>query len=325
MILGYKAVVLPVIFASYKEHKMIDHKITIVPTTNEAIIKFESTNFLVNGTSHEFKNIDEAKPSPLVQQLFYLPFVKTVYLAQNFIAIERFDIVEWSDVQNEVAEQIEKYLNSGAKLITEETTTKKVPVTVYAEATPNPNSMKFVANKKLTVESKEFKSINDTEADTLSRQLYQFPFIKELYVSENYISVQKHDIVTWEEVSNEVRSFIREALQSGTEIGVSKNESEGIELSKTAEPLDLPRFENLDDVSKKIVEILDEYIKPAVASDGGNIVFKHYEESNGSVHVILQGACSGCPSSTMTLKNGIETMLKEMIPGKIQQVVAING
>ncbi len=304
---------------------MKEHQITIVPTTNEAIIKFESNHFLVNGTSYEFKNIDEAKPSSLAQQLFHLPFVKTVYLAQNFIAIERYDIVAWSDVQTEVGEQIEDYLNSGAPLLVEEKTGKKVPITIYAESTPNPNSMKFVANKKLTVDSKEFKSINDTEPDTLSRQLYQFPFIKELYVSENYISVQKHDIVSWEEVSNEVRSFIRERLQNGIEIGNSKNAGEGIELNKNAEPLDLPKFENLDDVSKKVVEILDEYIKPAVASDGGNIVFKHYDESTGDVHVILQGACSGCPSSTMTLKNGIETMLKEMIPGKIQQVVAING
>jgi Fe-S cluster biogenesis protein NfuA len=304
---------------------MKEHKITIIPTSNPSIIKFESNHFLVNGSSYEFKNIDEAKPSALAQQLFYLPFVKTIYLAQNFIAIERFDIINWEDVQEEVSEQIENYLNSDAQLIIEDEAPKKVPVTVYAEATPNPNSMKFVANKKLTVENTEFKSINDTEAGTLARELYQFPFIKELYVSENYISVQKHDIVTWEEVSNEVRSFIREGIQNGLVVGDSKNVNKGIELSKNAAPLDLPRFENLDNISKKVVEILDEYIKPAVASDGGNIVFKHYDESTGSVHVILQGACSGCPSSTMTLKNGIETMLKEMIPGKIQQVVAING
>jgi Fe-S cluster biogenesis protein NfuA len=304
---------------------MKEHKITIIPTSNPSIIKFESNHFLVNGSSYEFKNIDEAKPSALAQQLFYLPFVKTIYLAQNFIAIERFDIINWEDVQEEVSEQIENYLNSDAQLIIEDEAPKKVPVTVYAEATPNPNSMKFVANKKLTVENTEFKSINDTEAGTLARELYQFPFIKELYVSENYISVQKHDIVTWEEVSNEVRSFIREGIQNGLVVGDSKNVNKGIELSKNAAPLDLHRFENLDNISKKVVEILDEYIKPAVASDGGNIVFKHYDESTGSVHVILQGACSGCPSSTMTLKNGIETMLKEMIPGKIQQVVAING
>lgn len=314
------------IFAYTNEKSMSDHNISIIPTTNKAIIKFESSQFLVKGSSYEFKNIDEAKPSKLAQELFYLPFVKTIYIAQNFIAIERYDIVEWQDVQDEVAQQISNYLNSGSPVITEGSSEgKKVPVTVYAEATPNPNNMKFVANKKLTVLSKEFKTIGDTEDGTLARKLYEFPFIKEIFIDENYISVQKHNIVEWSEVSNEIRSFIREGLQNGLEIGDSKSDTGGIELNKSAEPVHLPTFENLDDISKKIVEILDEYIKPAVASDGGNIVFKNYEESSGDVHVILQGACSGCPSSTMTLKNGIETMLKDMIPGKINQVVAING
>lgn len=303
---------------------MKKHEITIIPTSNEAIIKFESNHFLVKNHSYEFKNIDEAKPSPLAQQLFYLPFVKTVYLAQNFIAIERYDIVSWDDVKTEVADQIATYLNSGEELVKTDDAKKKVPVTVYAEATPNPNAMKFVANKKLTVNSKEFKSINDTETDTLPRSLYSFPFIKEIYVDENYISIQKHDVVSWDEVTHEVRSFIREALENGATIGESKLESAAI-VKEKGETVDLPKFENLDDVSKKIVEILDEYIKPAVASDGGNIVFEGYEESNGEVRVILQGACSGCPSSTMTLRNGIETMLKDMIPGKIDRVVALNG
>ena len=303
---------------------MKKHEITIIPTSNEAIIKFESNHFLVKNHSYEFKNIDEAKPSPLAQQLFYLPFVKTVYLAQNFIAIERYDIVSWDDVKTEVADQIATYLNSGDELVKTDDAKKKVPVTVYAEATPNPNAMKFVANKKLTVNSKEFKSINDTETDTLPRSLYSFPFIKEIYVDENYISIQKHDVVSWDEVTHEVRSFIREALENGATIGESKLESAAI-VKEKGETVDLPKFENLDDVSKKIVEILDEYIKPAVASDGGNIVFEGYEESNGEVRVILQGACSGCPSSTMTLRNGIETMLKDMIPGKIDRVVALNG
>lgn len=303
---------------------MEKHQINIIPTSNEAIIKFESNHFLVKNHSYEFKNIDEAKPSPLAQQLFYLPFVKTVYIAQNFVAIERYDIVSWEDVQAEVSEQIEEYLNSGEVLVKTKEENKKVPVTVYAEATPNPNAMKFVANKKLTVNSKEFKSINDTEAGTLSRDLYTFPFIKELYVDENYISIQKHDVISWDEVTHEVRSFIRENLESGKAIGETKYESTAI-VKEKGESVDLPKFENLDDISKKIVEILDEYIKPAVASDGGNIVFEGYEENTGEVRVILQGACSGCPSSTMTLRNGIETMLKDMIPGKIDRVVALNG
>jgi Fe-S cluster biogenesis protein NfuA len=302
---------------------MSTHTIKVVPTTNESILKFESSEFLVRNHSYEFKNIDEAKPSLLAQQLFYLPFVKTVYIAQNFIAIERYDIIEWTDVQEEVAIQIEEYLNSDQPLLTDEKEVKKTPVTVYAEATPNPAVMKYVANKKLVVNSQEFKTIEDTEADSLSRELYQFPFVKEIYVDENYISVHKHDIVEWQEVTNQLRSFIKEGIESGGEIGISKYTSGTVKES--GESMDLPKFENLSDVSKKIVEILDEFVRPAVASDGGNIVFDSYNEETQEVNVILQGACSGCPSSTMTLRNGIETMMKEMIPGKIQRVVAING
>ena len=98
--------------------------------------------------SYEYKNIDEAKASPLAQQLFYLPFVKTVYISSNFIAIERFDIVEWADVKDEVAQQLVEYLNTMAPVVIEEESTKKLPITVYAEVTPNPAVMKFVVNKK---------------------------------------------------------------------------------------------------------------------------------------------------------------------------------
>ncbi len=303
---------------------MSTHIIKIQPTKNDSIIKFESSEFLVSGNAYEFKNVDEAQPSPLAQELFYLPFVKTVYIAQNFIAIERYSIVEWKDVQEEVREQIENYLNSGRPLITQEQKPDKIPVTVYAEATPNPTAMKFVANKKLTVSSKEFKTIADTEDGTLARSLFQFPFIKELYVDENYISVQRHEIVTWEEVTQQIRSYIKEELEKGAQIGESSHTG-GIKITTTNNTQKNTSYENLDDISKKIVEILDEYIKPAVASDGGNIVFDSYDKKNQAVNVILQGACSGCPSSTMTLRNGIETMLKEMIPGKINSVIAING
>ncbi len=302
---------------------MSTHKIQVVPTSNEAIVKFESNEFLVKNHSYEFKNIDDAKPSPLAQQLFYLPFVKTVYIAQNFIAIERYDILKWEDVQDEVAQQIEEYLNGDQPLLPNEGKIKKTPVTVYAEATPNPSVMKYVANKKLVIKSQEFKTIDDTEPNSLARKLYQFPFIKELFVDENYISVTKHSIVEWQEITNQIRSFIKESIETGDEIGVSKY-SAGTTKEK-GEEMNLPKFENLSDVSKKIVEILDEYVRPAVASDGGNIVFESYDEDKQVVNVILQGACSGCPSSTMTLRNGIETMLKDMIPGKIDRVVAING
>src|SRR5690606_25955170 len=117
--------------------------INIQPTSNPAILKFETNQFLTRHESFEFKNIEEASRSPLAQQLFHLPFVKTVFIAQNFIAIEKYNIIEWVDVQEEVAEQLKTYLNSGATIIkTDDTPSSKlVPVTVYAETTPNPGVM----------------------------------------------------------------------------------------------------------------------------------------------------------------------------------------
>ena len=116
---------------------MAQTKISIIPTSNETILKFEADRFLTNHNSFEFNNIDEAKHSPLAQQLFYLPFVKKVYIATNFIAIERYSIVEWADVQDEVASQIEEYLSNDGIIVTDEAIKPKAAVTIYAESTPN--------------------------------------------------------------------------------------------------------------------------------------------------------------------------------------------
>ena len=271
--------------------------------------------------SFEFSNIDEAKASPLAQQLFYLPFVKKVYITSNFIAIERFSIVKWQDVQNEVSQQIEEYLNNGNVVINQDIAPKKTPVTVYAESTPNPGVIKFVANKKIANAAFEFTSIDTTKSSPLATELFHFPFVRAVFIDENYISVTKYDVAEWNDITNELREFIRAYIENGKEI-ISANAPEVIE--KSTEKVEA-HFETLDDISKEIINILEEYIKPAVASDGGNIQFDSYDEKTKTVKVILQGACSGCPSSTFTLKNGIETMMREMLPGKVEQVVAING
>ena len=132
--------------------------LSIHETSNPKIIKFETDSFLTKYESFEFSNIDDAKNSPLAQQLFHLPFVKKVYISVNFVAIERYDIVEWSAVQTEVGEQIENYLNEGGVVVTTESK-KKNPVTIYAESTPNPGVQKFVANKNLVSQTFEFTSI----------------------------------------------------------------------------------------------------------------------------------------------------------------------
>ncbi|MFK7782233.1 NifU family protein [Psychroserpens sp.] len=296
-------------------------KISIKNTSNPTIIKFEADKFLTQHESYEFNTIDDAAPSPLAQQLFYLPFVKKVYISGNFIAIERFNIVEWLDVQDEVAEQIETYINNNGVIITDTSAKKKVPVTVYAESTPNPSVIKFVANKKLVNNYHEFKSIDDTKNSPFASELFHFPFVKSIFLEENFVSITKYDVADWNDVTMELREFIRSYIENKKEIILvdEQNSSE-----KTNEVLDA-KFEAYDDISKEIINILEEYVKPAVASDGGNIEFQSYDADSKTVKVILQGACSGCPSSTFTLKNGIENMLKEMLNDKVNTVEAING
>ena len=301
---------------------MSTFSISIESTSNPAIKKFQANSFLVNHNSYEFKNIDEAKNSPLAQQLFYLPFVKTVYISQNFVAIEKFSIVDWIDVQNELSQQIEDFLNdNGVVIIEDENSIKKVPVTVYAESTPNPAALKFVTNKKLVTETLEFKNIDEAKNAPLAAALFNFPFVKEVFMDSNYVSIHKYDVADWDNVFQEIREFIKNYIEDGEEI-LSEN------FKKTPQAVEQEKesqFEEMDDISKEIANIIEEYVKPAVASDGGNILFKNYDPETKNVKVVLQGACSGCPSSTFTLKNGIENMLKEMLKGKINSVEAING
>jgi Fe-S cluster biogenesis protein NfuA len=296
--------------------------ITIKTTQNAAILKFEFSDFIANNSSYEYKNIDETANSPLARQLFYLPFVKTVYISGNFIGIEKYSIVEWADVQDDVAKQIEDFVNNGGVIVMENAETKKkVPSTVYVESTPNPATLKFVANKLLTKTSAEFKSIDDTAASPLARELFKFPFIKEIFIDENYISITKYAMTEWDEITPEVRSFIKVYLEESKPV----IDESLIQKLPQAEKQQDAYFDNLDTTSQQIINILEEYVKPAVQADGGNIAFESYDEADKRVKVVLQGACSGCPSSTFTLKSGIENMLKDMLNDNDIKVEAINA
>ncbi len=300
---------------------MREISVSIQETSNPSIIKFEADSFLTQYQSFEFNNIDDAKDSAIAQQLFYLPFVKKIYISGNFIAIERYDIVDWADVQEEVREQIESYLNDGGPVISNGVSDHKIPVTVYAESTPNPAVIKFVANKNLVPAMFEFTSIDDTKSSPFAAKLFHFPFVKQVFIDKNYVSITKFDIADWNDITMELREFIKIYIENGSPIITS----DAPELTQQTEQAKEAHFENLDDISKEIINILEEYVKPAVASDGGNIQFESYDAATKNVKVILQGACSGCPSSTFTLKNGIENMLKEMLKDKIESVEAVNG
>jgi len=298
------------------------NKVTIKETQNPTILKFEFQDFITENESFEFKNIDEAKTSPLAQQLFYLPFVKTIYISGNFIAIEKYNIVEWEDVKEAVAEQMEKFVTEGGTIITiDENKTKKQPVTVYGETTPNPSALKFVVSKMLTKNAIEFKNIDQTAASPLAKELFKFPYVKEIFIDENYISVTKYEINEWQEITLELRSFIKQYIENG---GTVLDENY-VATATAEETIKAKEFDNLDVTSQQIINILEEYVKPAVQADGGNIAFDSYNENDKTVKVILQGACSGCPSSTFTLKSGIENMLKSMLNDESIRVEAINA
>lgn len=295
-------------------------KITIKETQNPTILKFEFPDFITQNENYEFKNIDETKNSPLAQQLFYLPFVKTVYISGNFIAIERFSIVEWEDVKDAVAEQIEKFVNDGGTILTvDENKSKKQPITVYGETTPNPAALKFVVSRMLTKTPVEYKNIDQTSSSPLAQELFKFPYVKEVFIDENYVSVTKYEINDWQEITLELRTFIKQFIENG---GTVIDESL-LDLALKDEKVKDANFDSLDETSQKIINILEEYVKPAVAADGGNIVFDSYDDQTDTVKVMMQGACNGCPSSTFTLKSGIENMLKSMLNNDNIKVEAV--
>ena len=284
-----------------------------------SIAKFSITPPLDIPVSKTFINIDQAADAPLVKQLFFLPFVKKVALENSTLIVERFDILEWEEVIQEVAEQIEDYLNDGGEILNEVKKVERVAVTVYVESTPNPSAMKFVASKKITDQTLSFENIDTAQDAPLVKELFNFPFVKEVFMDENYISISKHETTEWEEVVMEIRGFIKSYLEEEKTI-LGPSFVSNPQNTNITNP-----DQTLNDTEQEIVKILEEYVKPAVASDGGNIIFDSYEDAEKRVKVVLQGACSGCPSSTFTLKNGIENILKEMLPGKVELVEAVNG
>ena len=204
----------------------------------------------------------------------------------------------------------------------------QAPYTIYAESTPNPNTMKFVANRWLVTNDKSYEVLANERLggpSPLAEKLFSFPFINGVFIAGNFVTITKAETIEWQDVMIELRDFVSDFLNTeGNEIISSDvlNQTEEQAAENTASTGAASAKIDLTDFDKKIVEILNEYIKPAVESDGGAIEFHSYED--GLVKVILKGGCSGCPSSTATLKGGIESLLKSMLP-EVREVEAING
>ncbi|HVK48086.1 MAG TPA: NifU family protein [Pseudobacter sp.] len=188
-------------------------------------------------------------------------------------------------------------------------------ISIYTEMTPNPETMKFVANKLLYPgKSIDFPDVESAKPSPLAIELFGFPFIRSVFIASNFVTLTKTAETEWTDVIPTIRQFLKEYLEDNTKAVINEDEVAAIK----------PESSNLvaaddDDVVKRIKELLENYVKPAVEMDGGAIQFKSYDE--GVVNLMLQGSCSGCPSSMITLKAGIEGMMKRMIP-EVKEVVA---
>ena len=187
-------------------------------------------------------------------------------------------------------------------------------ISIYTEMTPNPETMKFVANKLLYPgKSIDFPDETTAGPSPLAKELFAFPFIRSVFIASNFVTLTKTLETEWQDVIPSIRSFLKEYLEEGKAI---INEDEVATLKPEASN---SVAADDDDVVKRIKEILDNYVKPAVEMDGGAIQFRSYDD--GVVNLMLQGSCSGCPSSMITLKAGIEGMMKRMVP-EVKEVVA---
>ncbi|MEC8853154.1 MAG: NifU family protein [Bacteroidota bacterium] len=185
---------------------------------------------------------------------------------------------------------------------------------IYAESTPNPAVMKFVSNRILVSENLEILSPEDARQMPIASAIFNFPFVKGLFISGNFIAITKNASAKWDDIAMQLRVFITDFLnKEGLEIIEEK-------MVKEAEQKIEKQVVNFSEMEKKIAAILEEYIRPAVESDGGFISLKSFKD--GVVSVVLKGACSGCPSSSLTLKQGIEGLLTQRFPNQIKEVVA---
>lgn len=201
-------------------------------------------------------------------------------------------------------------------------TATQSPIMLYTEQTPNPESLKFVTNKILYKGTADFREQPLAEEwSPLAKSLFEFPYVKGVYICNNFVTVTKEFNYSWEDIMLKLKQYIKNYVIEGGEV-ISEGFEEAMKAKEEEEGSANGYTGDEAELVKKIKELIDTYVKPAVEMDGGNIEFKSFDE--GIVTVILQGSCSGCPSSTVTLKSGIEGMLKRMVP-EVKEVVSEMG
>lgn len=295
--------------------KKIMHNIIIEPTANPKVMKFVADYTLIPG-SVELDRTSDISEIPLAQELFKYPFVERIFITANFVAVAKQDTVEWEQVAENLKNVIEDELLANPRIYLQK---RREMYQIYAEMTPNPNVMKFVSSKLLMDGFVEVKSREESSEVPLAKAIFnEFDFAQEVFISDNFVAVTKDNSVQWHEVMVAVRAFIADYLQNGGEISHLKPQ-------KHESPVENLINRDYTEDEQKISDILNEYVAPAVEGDGGKISLMEYDAETKTAKMLLQGACSGCPSSTATLKNGIENILKQFLPDLVENVEAANG
>ncbi|ADZ11945.1 NifU family protein [Riemerella anatipestifer] len=290
-------------------------QIIIEATENPRVMKFVADYNLIPGSLELDRNSDISE-IPLAQELFNYPFVDKIFITANFIAVAKQDTVEWEHVVQSLKNVIEDELLANPRIYRQQ---RKEVYQIYAEMTPNPSVMKFVASRLLLDGFVEVKSREEAAEVPLAQAIFkEFSFAQEVFISDNFVAVTKDDSVQWHEVMVVTRAFIAEYLQNGGEVSQK-------EPQKHENPVEKIINREYTYTEQKISDVLNEYVAPAVENDGGKISLMEYDESTKTAKMLLQGACSGCPSSTATLKGGIENVLKQFLPDLVEKVEAVNG
>ncbi len=290
-------------------------QIIIEPTANPKVMKFIADYTLIPG-SLELDRTSDVSEIPLAQELFNYPFVEKIFITANFVAVAKEDLVEWDMVAENLKNVIEDQLLENPRIYKQK---KKELFPIYAEMTPNPAVMKFVSQRFIVEGFIEVKNRDEAEEVPLAKAILdEFEFAKEIFISDNFVAVTRDDSVQWHEVMVPVRGFIAEYLQQGNKVS-------NIAPQQHDNPVEKLINREYTEEEQKISDILNEYVAPAVENDGGKISLLEYDKDTKTAKMLLQGACSGCPSSTATLKGGIENVLKQFLPDLVEQVEAVNG
>ena len=290
-------------------------QIIIEPTANPKVMKFIADYTLIPG-SLELDRTSDVSEIPLAQELFNYPFVEKIFITANFVAVAKEDLVEWDMVAENLKNVIEDQLLENPRIYKQK---KKELFPIYAEMTPNPAVMKFVSQRFIVEGFIEVKNRDEAEEVPLAKAILdEFEFAKEIFISDNFVAVTRDNSVQWHEVMVPVRGFIVEYLQQGNKVS-------NIAPQQHDNPVEKLINREYTEEEQKISDILNEYVAPAVENDGGKISLLEYDKDTKTAKMLLQGACSGCPSSTATLKGGIENVLKQFLPDLVEQVEAVNG